>query len=300
VDKWLAQDDDNMVGINCKAGKGRTGLIICCYLLHSNQCSTADEALKLYGIKRTKDGKGVTIASQIRYIRYYERLLKDLQSVIPEANKIILSNLVVAFPPKLAGQPMVWIEMDNIVTHRSVNEIETKKKQKEIEINVDGMCEGDCKIQLVHKQGKKLTKVCHFWFNTGFVEGNELKLSKTVIDVANKDKKCKIFKSEFALIAHFREWDDNIDKDEQRNNWRSRSLANQKRILNEPKVEKDIDEGPDTESSIELKAEYEEPEEKMKNDDKKEKKLKKEDKVENKSKKNRKRRGERKRGERSR
>jgi len=51
------------------------------------------------------------------------------------------------------------------------------------------MCEGDCKIQLMHKQGKKLVKVCHFWFNTGFVENGELQLKKAVIDVANKDKK---------------------------------------------------------------------------------------------------------------
>jgi len=54
VEKWLAADEYNMVGINCKAGKGRTGLIICCYLLQSRQCSTTDEALELYGKRRTK------------------------------------------------------------------------------------------------------------------------------------------------------------------------------------------------------------------------------------------------------
>jgi len=283
VEKWLDADTNNMVGINCKAGKGRTGLIICCYLLQSNQCHTTDEALEVYGKRRTKDGKGVTIASQIRYIRYYERLLKDLHSVIPEAKKIVLTKLVVTSPPKLAGQPLVWIDIENIVSHRS-KEIEVRKKQKEIDIIVDVMCEGDCKIQLVHKQGKKLTKVCHFWFNTGFVEGYELKLTKAVIDVANKDKRGKIFKHEFALTAHFRDWNENTDKEEVYNNWKSKSLANQKRAINEPKVEKEEDEGPDTDSSIELKAEYDEAEEKKekkkKPDEKKEKKLKKEEKVE--------------------
>jgi len=249
-------------------------------LLQSKQCSTTDEALQLYGHKRTKDGKGVTIASQIRYIRYYERLLNDLQSVIPDGKKIILTRLVVTVPPKLAGQPLVWIEMDNIVTHRS-KEVEIKKKQKEIEIAVEGMVEGDCKVQLVHKQGKKLTKVCHFWFNTGFIESNELKLTKAVIDVANKDKRCKIFKLEFSRCAHFREWNEHTDKEEHYNNWRSKSLAN-KRAVNEPKVEKEEDEGPDTDSSIELKAEDDEADEKKDkkkkfSEEKKEKKFKRED-----------------------
>jgi len=268
-----------MVGINCKAGKGRTGLIICCYLLHTGMCNNTEEALKLYGEKRTKDGKGVTIASQIRYIRYYERLLKDLNSVIPAAPKIILVKLVITSPAKLPGQPLVWIEMNNIITHRAKEvDYSVKKKLKEVEVLVEGMCEGDCKIQLAHKQGKKLTKVCHFWFNTGFVEGNEVKMSKGVIDVANKDKKCKVFKSDFTLTGLFRQWDPKQEKDDEKyNNWRSKSKAKQKQALINPKPEKEDDNGCDTESSFELKAEEDEAEEKKpkKSEKKKEKKEKK-------------------------
>ncbi len=35
VERYLAADDRNVVGIHCKAGKGRTGLAIAVYLLHS-------------------------------------------------------------------------------------------------------------------------------------------------------------------------------------------------------------------------------------------------------------------------
>lgn len=48
--------------------------------------------------------------------------------------------------------------------------------------------------------------LCHFWFNTGFVdETNKVTLHKGEIDVANKDKKCVRFKSEFALEMMFEE-----------------------------------------------------------------------------------------------
>jgi len=246
------------VGINCKAGKGRTGLIICCYLLHSGFCTSTDEALEYYGKKRTKDGKGVTIASQIRYIRYYEKIIKDLNSIIPPAPKVILSKLIIPYPAKIAGQPLAWIEINNIVTHRT-NEVTLGKKAKGYEIAVEGMCEGDCKIQILHKQGRKVTKVCHFWFNTGFIDTHaDNKFIKSVIDVANKDKKCKIFKNQFSITPVFRPYDSNSksekDPEEKYNNMLKFSLAKERK--KKPTPVQEFDDGNDTEdSSVELKAE---------------------------------------------
>jgi len=100
IHNWLNENPKHMVGVNCKAGKGRTGLIICCYLLLCEECKDTDEALRFYGRRRTRDGKGVTIASQQRYIRYYERILKELGGQIPEAPPLTLTRIVVEYYPK--------------------------------------------------------------------------------------------------------------------------------------------------------------------------------------------------------
>ena len=72
---YLSMNPKGVAAIHCKAGKGRTGVMIVCYLLFSGLCQTADEALTHYASQRTLNGRGVTIPSQIRYIKYFETFL---------------------------------------------------------------------------------------------------------------------------------------------------------------------------------------------------------------------------------
>lgn len=77
---WL-QEPSNVAGIHCKAGKGRTGVVICCYLVYDQYVKSAYESLVYYGKIRTKNGKGVTIPSQIRYVYYFEHFMKHRRKI---------------------------------------------------------------------------------------------------------------------------------------------------------------------------------------------------------------------------
>lgn len=69
INNFLSKNNRNVIVINCNAGKGRTGTLICCYLLFSGRFTKLQDALDYYSLKRLKVGKGVTNPSQIRYVR---------------------------------------------------------------------------------------------------------------------------------------------------------------------------------------------------------------------------------------
>ena len=98
--------------IHCRGGKGRTGTMVCSWLLWTQHCQTAEEALELFQRRRTDErikGKwqGVETASQKRYVRYVERYLASperLGLTRPRPLvKIVVKNI---FPDKCVAAPL--------------------------------------------------------------------------------------------------------------------------------------------------------------------------------------------------
>lgn len=73
---YLIKVPDSIALVHCKAGKGRTGLMIVSYLVFSELCKSAEEAMKHYAYMRTHNNKGITIPSQIRFVKYFEMFLR--------------------------------------------------------------------------------------------------------------------------------------------------------------------------------------------------------------------------------
>jgi protein-tyrosine phosphatase len=77
VHQWLQSDSEHVVAVHCKAGKGRTGVMICAYLIYVGEWEDPYDSMQFYGFARTNDQKGVTIPSQRRFICYFAELCRD-------------------------------------------------------------------------------------------------------------------------------------------------------------------------------------------------------------------------------
>ncbi|XP_051117670.1 phosphatidylinositol 3,4,5-trisphosphate 3-phosphatase and protein-tyrosine-phosphatase PTEN1 [Andrographis paniculata] len=73
INSWLSSHPKNIAVVHCMAGKGRTGLMVCSYLVYSGM--SAEKALQVYAEKRTTNNEGVSIPSQRRYVKYWGKTL---------------------------------------------------------------------------------------------------------------------------------------------------------------------------------------------------------------------------------
>ncbi|KAJ3069322.1 hypothetical protein HDU98_007633 [Podochytrium sp. JEL0797] len=80
IHTWLSSHPENVAAVHCKAGKGRTGVVCCAYLLLIRVFGDARECLEGYTRLRMREGfgDGLTVMGQVRWVYYLDEFLNKV------------------------------------------------------------------------------------------------------------------------------------------------------------------------------------------------------------------------------
>ena len=159
---FLLKNPKSVAAVHCKAGKGRTGVMICSYLVFSHLCESSEKAFRYYARIRTKDNTGVTIPSQKRYIKYFETFLQanfcpPYIFLIPKIIKSHFSHLMV-------GQGRLLVK----------NILQSFEKEKSYFISANKFRLKGVKVGPLPKGKKIKLKICNFINNNFKIKEDEL------------------------------------------------------------------------------------------------------------------------------
>lgn len=174
VSMHLKADDRNVAVVHCCNGVERTGVMICSYLLHDQIFYSTKDALNFFAAARTRNGLGVIIPSQRRYVQYYGYMLKN--------NFIYFPNAVFLHSLKFIGTPcpqgatcstFFTISVQRVKAYTSKVYGNIKKSDQATEFMLPQwvpLC-GDVTIEfLYHTRFGGKENLFSFCFNTYFVD----------------------------------------------------------------------------------------------------------------------------------
>ncbi|KAG7191781.1 Telomerase protein component 1 [Scheffersomyces spartinae] len=171
IDQWLRKSPDTVAVLHCKAGKGRSGTLCCAYLLMGDPAVsglqlpstnlTVDNVVAEYTAKRMRKqcGSGISIKSQLRYLRYWNKYLMDPPEQ-PLTTSVKITRIVLHdMAPLVKVQIQSYVETKGTYCIHNNSTFTMGKEVRELEID-QVMDTPDIRILI--------DDYASFWFNVNF------------------------------------------------------------------------------------------------------------------------------------
>uniref|UniRef100_A0A3Q0RY39 Transmembrane phosphatase with tensin homology n=1 Tax=Amphilophus citrinellus TaxID=61819 RepID=A0A3Q0RY39_AMPCI len=217
VREWMSADPQNVIAIHCKGGKGRTGTMVCTWLIDSDQFESAQDSLEYFGERRTDKSQsskfqGVETPSQSRYVGYYEIMKNKFNRQLPPPKSLRIKSIRIHSIAGVGKGDGSDIKVKIIVKKDLVFQCVCAKQENckvfpdvgnnaaVISLQNGPVVEGDVKVMFESSAGlpKGYEDVCFFFYfnrsGTFFF-----------LDNPHKPKTWDLYKEDFAVSMYFSE-----------------------------------------------------------------------------------------------
>ncbi|XP_075887741.1 putative tyrosine-protein phosphatase TPTE isoform X2 [Nelusetta ayraudi] len=196
VREWMSADPKNIIAIHCKGGKGRTGTMVCTWLIDSDQFESA----------------------QSRYVGYYEIMKTKFNRQLPVLKSLKIKSIRIHSIGGVGKGDGSDLKVKIILKKQQVFQCVCAKQENcsvfpdvgnnaaVISLQNGPVVEGDVKVMFESSAGlpKGYEDVpFYFWFNTSFIEDNKLFLPREELDNPHKPKTWDLYKEDFGVTMFF-------------------------------------------------------------------------------------------------
>lgn len=222
---FLLSNPQNVVVVTSENGRGRTGVMICCLILYMKIIKNAKDSINYYGIMRSINNRGITVPSQMRYVHYFDKLIKKKGFSTEDTNidlnkfeegtkrKIIITKIRMFTIPlcsffRKKCRPVFQIENGHSL-YNSEDHIKIKEYTKDsvgiVDFNIKCFkANGDIIFKFFHRNkighDSLIFRICvNSYF---FPENGILTINKDMIDNACNDVTNEIFHKNFKIELH--------------------------------------------------------------------------------------------------
>ncbi|XP_055082461.1 putative tyrosine-protein phosphatase TPTE isoform X1 [Periophthalmus magnuspinnatus] len=225
VREWMAADQKNIIAIHCKGGKGRTGTMVCTWLIDSDQFESAQDSLEYFGERRTDKSRsckfqGVETPSQSRYVGYYEIMKTKFNRQLPPPKSLRIKSIRIHSIAGVGKGNGSDLKVKIIVRKELVFHCVCAKQENctvfpdvgnnaaVISLQNGPVVDGDVKVMFESSAGLPNgyeDVPFYFWFNTSFIVENKLFLPREELDNPHKAKTWNLYKEDFGVTMYFSE-----------------------------------------------------------------------------------------------